>query len=340
MGQEYGLAPLLQIGTTIYLAFWGEQGMGSQPQDQATQTAASAGAQSAASVASQNAATAQNNANSQISTLFGTYNPSTNQYTGGTESQYLNPSSMTTNGLTGSFANLYNTQANTNATGANNSVKTAQMNADSNGMGATPNGYTADQVRQAYQEQAQNNATNYSTDFGNQNTQQVNLYDQANTMLANSANQNQNSATANNNTAAGTNTSLYSTASTPVPTALGTVLGTVGTLAGAGASAYATSQGKPGCWVAAEIFGGWHEPRTELVREWLFEDFSRLGIGRVICDLYMRHGERVAESIRAHRWLRWIFTKVCNAALEQAARSWEMLDSAVAQALMQCGELA
>lgn len=308
--------------------------MASQPQDAATQTAASTGAQGAASTASTNAAGAQTTANNEISTLFGTYNPATNQYTGGTESQYLNPSSMTTNGLSGSFANLYNTQANENATGANNAVQTSQMNADSNGMGATPNGYTADQVRQAYQAQAQNNATNYSTDFGNQNAQQVSLYNNANQMLANSANQNQSSATANNSTAAGTDTSLYGTASQQTPTALGTALGTVGTLAGAAATAY------KGCWVAAEIFGGWHEPRTELVREWLFDDFAKRSIGRVICDLYLRHGERVAQSIRAHRSLRWIFTKVCDAALEQAVRSWEVLDGAVARALMQCAEVA
>jgi hypothetical protein len=310
--------------------------MGSKPQDQATQTAASAAAQSAASVASKNATTAQTTANNEVQSLFGTWNPATNLYTGGTESQYLNPSSMTTNGLTGSFASLYGTQANTNATGANNSVKTAQLNADSNGMGKTPNGYTADQVRQAYQTQAQNNATNYATDFGNQNTQQVQLYNNANTMLANSANQNQNSATANNNTAAGTNTSLYGTASTPVPTALGTVLNTVGQLGGGAAGAAAITK----CWIAAEIFGGWHEPRTELVREWLFEDFSKLPVGRVICGLYIKHGERVAGSIRAHRSLRWIFGKVCNAALTQAVRSWETLDRAVDQALRMQGEVA
>lgn len=292
--------------------------MASKPQDAATQAAASTAAQSAASVAAQNSAAAQKTANQETSTLFGTWNPATNQYTGGTQSQYLNPSSINTNGLSGSFASLYNTQANTNAQGAQNAVKTAQQNADSSGMGLTPNGYTADQQRQAYQAQAQNNATNYATDFGNQNAQQVGLYQNANAMLANNENQNQSSATANNNTAAGTNTNLYSTASQQVPTALGTALGTLGQLGGGAAGAATITKY---CWVAAEIFGGWHEPRTELVREWLFDDFSKLSIGRVICDLYVRHGERLAESIRAHRSVRWIFTRVCNLALGQAVRS-------------------
>jgi hypothetical protein len=311
--------------------------MASKPQDAATQTAASAAAQSAASVAAANSAAAQKTANQETSTLFGTWNPATNQYTGGTQSQYLNPSSIDTNGLTGSFATLYNTQANTNAQGAQNAVKTAQQNANSNGMGVTPNGYTADQQRQAYQTQAQNNATNYSTDFGNQNAQQVSLYQNANAMLANNENQNQSSATANNNTAAGTNTNLYSTASQQVPTAFGTALSTLGQLGGGAAGAAGINKI---CWVAAEIFGGWHDLRTELVRGWLLSDFSQHRAGRMLCDLYIRFGERLAESIRAHRSLRWIFTKVCNAALAQAVRSWEMLDRAVDQALRLQGEEA
>lgn len=213
--------------------------MASKPQDAATQTAASAGAQNASTVASQNSATAQNTANNQVSTLFGTYNPSTNQYSGGTESAALNPSSMNSTGLTGPFANAYSAEANTNAQGAKNAVSTAEQNAASHGQGATPTGFGQNQQREAYQTQAQNNATNYSGLFGQQNTQAVNQFNNANSLLAASANQNQNSATANNNTAAGTNTSLYGTASQQTPTALGTILGAAGTLAGAGATAYA-----------------------------------------------------------------------------------------------------
>ena len=217
--------------------------MSSTPQDAATQTAATQGAQQTDAVTSQQMqrngpAVFEQPDPGQRSLEHTT--PQTNQYSGGTESQYLNPSSMTQNGLTGNFASAYNTEANTNAQGAKNAVQTSQMqNANSQGQGRTPIGYQADQARQAYQTEAQNNAANYSGLYGAQNTQAVNQYNNANGMLAASANQNQNSATANNNTAAGTNTNLYGTASQQTPTALGTILGAAGTLAGAGATAYA-----------------------------------------------------------------------------------------------------
>lgn len=213
--------------------------MASKPQDAATQTAASTAAQQASATQAANAATAQTNSNNQQSTLFGTYNPATNSYSGGTESAALSPSSENTTGLTGSYANLYGTQANTTAQGAQNAVSTAEQNAASHGMGQTPAGYTADQQRQAFQAQAGQNATNYSTDFGAQHQEAVNAYNTANGLLAGTQAQNQSSATANNAGAAGTNTSLYGTASQQVPTAVGSILGAAGGLAGAAANAYA-----------------------------------------------------------------------------------------------------
>jgi hypothetical protein len=95
------------------------------------------------------------------------------------------------------------------------------------------------------------------------------------------------------------------------------VMGALGGVAGAAATAYT---GKP-CWIAAEIFGGWEEPRTVTVREWLLDEFAHTAIGAQILNLYMRHGERTAEAIRRHRPLRWIFTAVCNLALRQARKS-------------------
>jgi hypothetical protein len=299
--------------------------LASKPQDASTQAAASTGAQSAATTASQNATTAQNNANNMTSTLFGTYNPKTMQYSGGTESANLNPSNLTQTGLTGSFANEYGAQANASANAAQQGLSTARAQQNADGMGKTPAGYDAEQATKAYQTQAQNNAANYGADFGAQNTQAQNNYANANNLLASATANNQTSATANNNTAAGTNTSLYGTASQQVPTALGTVLGTVGTLAGAAGAAFApggaaTNALKPTCWVAAEIFGGWYEPRTVEVREWLFGSFAKTRCGRVITDLYTEHGQRTAEAIRESRILRWIFTGICNAALRQARK--------------------
>jgi hypothetical protein len=190
--------------------------MSSSPQDSATQKAATASTQATTQVQSANAAAAQTTANNQVKTLFGSYNPATNQYTGGTESANLSPSSMDTKDLSGSYASLYKTQADQQAAAATRGVSTSLENAASHGMGATPAGYTADQQRQAYQTQAGNNSSNYSTDFGGQHAEQVSLYNNANTMMANSANQNQNSATSNNANSAGTGASLYGTASQQV----------------------------------------------------------------------------------------------------------------------------
>lgn len=283
--------------------------MASQPQDAATQTASSQAAQQASATQAANAATAQTNSNNQQTSLFGTYNPATNTYSGGSESAALNPASENTTGLTGSYANEYGTQANTTAQGAKNAVSTSLAEGNSRGQGIVPIGYQADQARQAYQTQAGQNATNYATDFGAQHQEAVNAYNTANGLLANTQTQNQNSATANNAGAAGTNTSLYGTASQQTPTALGTVLGTAGTLAGAAGNAF--------CWIAAEIFGGWHEPRTIAVREWLMQNFA----DHWLLSLYRKYGERTAKAIRRHRSLRWIFTGLCSLALRQARKA-------------------
>ena len=182
-------------------------------------------------------------------------------------------------------------------------------------MGATPAGYEADQQRQAYQTQAQNNSTNYANDFGGQHGEQVSLYNNANSMLANSANQNQNSATNNNNGAAGTSTSLYGNASTQVANPWATAAGAV---AGLGTAASGFMPKPAPCWIAAEIFDGWGDPRTSLVREWLLTDFSRMAIGRMLVKLYMKFGERTAAAIHKHRALRAIFSPIFHFALRQA----------------------
>jgi hypothetical protein len=95
------------------------------------------------------------------------------------------------------------------------------------------------------------------------------------------------------------------------------VMGALGGVAGAAATAY-TGGAKPPCWIAAEIFGGWDEPRTVLVREWLVSDFSRGAIGRALVNLYRRFGERMAASVRKHNSLRWAFTRIFNLALKKA----------------------
>jgi hypothetical protein len=77
---------------------------------------------------------------------------------------------------------------------------------------------------------------------------------------------------------------------------------------------------KPGgmCWIAAELYGGWNDPRTIDIRKWIIEDFSKTMVGFVPCLLYRLVGERVAQAIRTHRWLRKPFRKIFDCALRKA----------------------
>lgn len=76
-----------------------------------------------------------------------------------------------------------------------------------------------------------------------------------------------------------------------------------------------------GCWVAAEVFGGWDEPRTVIVRNYLFGPFREHRLGRIITDLYAEYGERAAVLMKRNRPVRWVLTRLCHFALRQARRN-------------------
>jgi hypothetical protein len=70
------------------------------------------------------------------------------------------------------------------------------------------------------------------------------------------------------------------------------------------------------CWIAAELYGGWDDPRTIDIRRWIGE---RPGITwKLIRAVYTMHGERVAQSIRMHSWLRKPFRALFDCALRKA----------------------
>lgn len=217
--------------------------MGSSAQDKSTQTASSGAAQQVSATQAANAKTAQGNANNMQQSLYGTYNPATNSYSGGSVSGFLDPSKLNQNGLSGTYLNQYNNASNQLATNTQNAVGTTMQNLQSRGMGATPAGFAADQERQAYQTQAGQQGTLYTNAAGQQLSDATTNYWNANNLLNGSANTNQAAATANNSSAAGTNTSLYGTASQQKQSGWGTVLGAAGGLAGAGASIYKTASG-------------------------------------------------------------------------------------------------
>jgi hypothetical protein len=99
----------------------------------------------------------------------------------------------------------------------------------------------------------------------------------------------------------------------------GAFAGNAGLFGGGGAGGVGNKL--PPCWIAAELYGGWYEPRTVLIRHWLVNDFSRLSLGRKLVDIYRKYGQRTAAAIRRYPVLRIFFRPLFDLALRQAVRS-------------------
>lgn len=97
------------------------------------------------------------------------------------------------------------------------------------------------------------------------------------------------------------------------------VIGTLGSLGGSGG--IGTLPGLRGCWVAAELYGGWDDPRVFLIRNWLHEEFSKSCMARLAVSLYMRFGEGIAERIKHSLMLRKIMRFLFDRALKRALRA-------------------
>lgn len=114
---------------------------------------------------------------------------------------------------------------------------------------------------------------------------------------------------------------------------IGSLLGSLGIGGGAAAAGGAAAGGAAAsggmdalmmaagfCWVAAEVFDGWYDPRTILVRHWLLTDFGKHWYGITVVSLYKRFGKTVAGWVRKYRPVRYLMTKLFNKALEHARR--------------------
>ena len=100
-----------------------------------------------------------------------------------------------------------------------------------------------------------------------------------------------------------------------------------GDILNAGRSAAGVFAG--GCWIAARLFGGWDDPRTQLVRAWIFGPFAESWYGKRLSGLYGRHGRRIAEVwMPASPALTWLLAKVFDAALRHARR-WQQREQQV-----------
>lgn len=191
--------------------------MGSSSIDKGTQTAASGGAQGAAGTLS--------------TTGSGLTKTGTGLQSGvtGAISGMLNPSSMNVTGPTGAFATQYQNEKNITAQGADQALQSTNRADANRGMGATPAGFNAAQTLQAYQNQANTNATNYANNaMASQNQAVQNFWNAAN--LQNSqANTDIGTGVQATQGAGSIYDSLYGTASqqkqNPIVGALGTIAG-------------------------------------------------------------------------------------------------------------------
>jgi hypothetical protein len=85
----------------------------------------------------------------------------------------------------------------------------------------------------------------------------------------------------------------------------------VGGAATAGAAAIKS------CWVAAAIFDGWDDPRTYLVRNWIFNVWANeSAIGLLVSRLYTKFGKRISRSKLAVRMLKPLFILALKKAQE------------------------
>lgn len=187
--------------------------MSSSPIDKKTQGQASTGAQAQDTQLAANAKQNQDFSNQSRQSLFGTYSPTTGTYSGGTESQFLDPSALNQTNLTGPYLETYNNAANQGAATAQNGVRTAMQNAANNGMGKMPSGFEADQQRQAYNDQAANNGDLYSSVANQQHSDALSNYWNATNMLNSNSTGTANLSLQGNQAAANNYSNLYGTAS-------------------------------------------------------------------------------------------------------------------------------
>ena len=77
-----------------------------------------------------------------------------------------------------------------------------------------------------------------------------------------------------------------------------------------------SSGGYQGCWIAAEIYGGWDEPKTVLARKYVNSDqFPKL-----LFDLYMKYGERVSTFIRKYKFIKPILKPIFDIFVERGKK--------------------
>lgn len=135
------------------------------------------------------------------------------------------------------------------------------------------------------------------------------------------------------NTAAGTATSGLNSANSNL-TQLGLAsYGPVNSLIqglGSAVGGWASGGFKTPCWIAAEVFDGWDDPRTQLVRAYLNIEFIKWPIGNLVMAAYRKFGVRVAKMVRKHSIVRWMVAPLFLKAVDKAevwANEWSRVNA-------------
>lgn len=94
-----------------------------------------------------------------------------------------------------------------------------------------------------------------------------------------------------------------------------------GAIGGIGSTVLGASKlANPTCWVAAELYGGWDDPRTDLIREWIHQVYSKTLVGEIFYELYIEYGARYADYIKTHKYHRKAAKALFDRFLKKAQR--------------------
>jgi len=88
---------------------------------------------------------------------------------------------------------------------------------------------------------------------------------------------------------------------------------TISALGSAATGAGAMGVKIPGCWIAAAVYGGWDNPRVDIVRQFIFNDWAKRSlIGKLVARAYMKFGERIAEHVKKNPMLKALFRNLLD----------------------------
>lgn len=185
--------------------------MSSSPVDKTTQKKASSGAEQQDQVLADNAKKNQQFSDQSRQSLFGTY--ADGKYSGGSESEFLDPSKLNQTGLSGTYLNQYNNASNHLADTTKNAVGSTMQDLANRGMGKAPAGFAADQERKAYQDEAGQQGDLYAGAAGAEHSDALNNYWNATNMLNANATNTDNLSLQGSQAAASNYANLYGTSS-------------------------------------------------------------------------------------------------------------------------------